>query len=68
MSGNYVKDLSPSRAAQETDATPGKEQEEPRTELVKQKWEPEARAGTETGRICSYLEEVFGPSYLWNRV
>lgn len=28
MSGDYEKDLSPSRAAQEADATPGKEQEE----------------------------------------
>lgn len=54
MSGDYEKDLSPSRAAQEADATPGKEQEA-QVELMEQKWEPEARAGTETGRICSYL-------------
>ena len=55
MSGDYEKGLSPSRAAQEADATPGKEQEEARVELMEQRWEPEARAGTETGRIWSYL-------------
>lgn len=55
MSEDYEKGLSPSRAAHETDAAPGKEQEEARVELMEQKREPEARAGTETGRICSYL-------------
>lgn len=38
MSGDCEKDLSPSRAAQEADETPGKEQEA-RVELMEQKWE-----------------------------
>jgi hypothetical protein len=48
VSGNDVRGLSSSRAVQETDAEPAsaKEQEEPRAELMKQKQEPEARAGT----------------------
>lgn len=60
-------DGSTSRATPGIRMTSSVQQDSPLTELSKRNWEPETRANVKIGRIDRYLEEVFGPHYLWNR-